>query len=132
MIQTIYTIYVISYIIYTMISSFALFSLLYHPRRSHVLHIAESSAVDLLDMDFTSFAGGMDMRPHPTPEPTLHTLQYIHARHQLYMRLTDFRTSILVKELLAQEFLEEDADPAPNVFSGGLLNDWDFDIDITL
>ena len=48
------------------------------------------------------------------------------------MRLTDFRTSILVKELLAQEVLEEDADPALNVFSGGLLNDWDFDIHITL
>ena len=87
-----------------MISSFALFALLYHPHRSQVLQIAESSAIDVLDMDFTSFAGGMDMRPHPTPEPTLHTLQYIHARHQLYMRLTDFRTSILERVVGARSF----------------------------
>jgi hypothetical protein len=111
-------------------SILALFALLYHPHPPQVLPTKESCSVDLFDTDLNAFyANGMDLRPLQTLEPTLQTLQYIHDRHELFMRLTDFRTSFVVKELLAHEYLDEDVDFAPNVYRGGLLDDWDFDID---
>ena len=109
-----------------------LFALLYHPHPPQVLQIVKSCTADVFGSYYDSFASGMDLRPQQNLEPTLQTLQCIHDRHELYMRLTDFRTPFLVKELFAREYLEEDMDFAPNIYSGGLLDDWDFTLDPTL
>lgn len=111
----------------------SLFALFYHPHPPQILPIQESSNVDLFDHDVHLFYNsGMDLRPQQNLEPTIQTLQYLHDRHELFMRLTDFRTSFVIKELLAHEYLEGHLDFAPNVCNGGLLDDWDFDTDVTL
>jgi len=46
----------------------------------------------------------------------------------MYLKLCSDKTPFLEKEKIAQEYLDEQTNMASNLFSGNLIEDWDFEI----
>jgi len=84
------------------------------------LRLFEYDREDLLD--------GIDSRNMKIDEPSIEYLLYIHTKHRLYLRLCNPALSIIEKEKLATEFLERNSTMGILLQSGGLLDDWNFEI----
>ena len=84
------------------------------------LNLFENNKEDLLS--------GIDQRDIDDNEPTIEYLLYIHDRNRLYTRLSNPYISFIEKEQLSRQILNENGTMGISIESGGLLDDWNFEI----
>ena len=81
-----------------------------------------------LDSNERDFLKGFDCRNNSKEEPSINLLIELYEKHSLLMKLTNEKIHILEKEILAKEYLDEQLTMAPNILTGGLMEDWEFEI----
>lgn len=83
---------------------------------------------NFIEVSNKDFLNGFDLRPIHYKEPIVQDLLDYHQKYNRLVKLCSKNLSMLERESLAKEYLEEEESMAPNIRSGGLLDDWEYTI----
>lgn len=86
-----------------------------------------SNKIDLFNYDKEDLLNGIDTRNIKHTEPSIEELIEIHWKHKLYLHLSSNKLSLPDKEKLAKQYFYKNSIMSPTLYSGGLLDDWEFE-----
>ena len=82
---------------------------------------------DPIKMTNKDFLSGYDFRPRKKEIPFSDLADY-HEKHTRLIKLCNSDYSLIEREIWAKEFLDEYDSMGSNVYEGGLLDDWNYEL----
>ena len=82
----------------------------------------------LFDIKPNEYLGGMDEREIELEEVSIETLAYFQFRQKQLYYIKNEKNSLLLKKEMAETILNENTTMGVNILSGGLIDDWNYEI----
>lgn len=97
------------------------------PKKGSHQELPITNALNRFEITNKEFLTGYDLRPRRKELPFSDLVDY-HEKHNRLIKLCNSDYSLIEREIWAKEYLDEYETMGTNLLSGGLLDDWNYEL----
>ena len=97
------------------------------PKKGSHQELTITSSLGVFEITNKEFLSGYDLRPRRKELPFSDLVDY-HEKHNRLIKLCNSDYSLIEREIWAKEYLDEYETMGTNLLSGGLLDDWNYEL----